>query len=60
MLTYIALRGMGTLLGEGNCQNGVYLPSEKEYTLNGKNLPPLGANSFLLEYSPFLKGFDVQ
>ena len=31
------------------------IPSEKEMTLNGKNLLPLGANSFLLESTHFHK-----
>ena len=34
----------------------VYLPSENGSTLKGKNLLPRGANSFLLEYTLFLKG----
>ena len=37
-----------------------YLPSEKVSTLKGKNLLPLGANSFLLEKTPFHKGLGVQ
>ena len=32
-------------------------PSEKVSTLKGKNLLPKGANSFLLEYPPFQKGY---
>ena len=31
-------------------------PSEKGSTLKGKNLFPRGANSFLLEQTPFQKG----
>ena len=31
-------------------------PSEKGSILKGKNLHPLGANSFLLEWTPFQKG----
>ena len=37
-----------------------YFPSEKGYTLKGKNLLPRGANSFLLEYIPFQKVTGVQ
>ena len=36
------------------------LPFEKVSTLKGKNLLPTGANSFLLELTPFQKGFAVQ
>ena len=36
------------------------LPSEKRYTLKGKNLLPLGANSFLSEQTPFQKVTDMQ
>ena len=36
--------------------NLFYFPSEKGSSLKGKNLLPLGANSFLLEQIPFEKG----
>ena len=35
------------------------LPSEKDCALKGKNLLPVGANSFLLEQTPFQKETDV-
>ena len=35
-------------------------PSEKGSTLRGKNLLPEGANSFVLEQIPFQKGIGVQ
>ena len=35
-------------------------PSEKESTLKGKNLLPLGANSFLLELTHFQKELGIQ
>ena len=38
----------------------VCLPSEKGSILKGKNLLPQGANSFLLELTPFQKGLGVQ
>ena len=34
----------------------IQTPSEKGSTLNGKNFLPKGANSFLLELTPFQKG----
>ena len=34
--------------------------SEKGSTLKGKNLLPMGVNYFLLEWTPFQKGFVVQ
>ena len=40
-------RGPNTLLTLSNCF--VCLPSENGSTLKGKNLLPMGANSFLLE-----------
>ena len=44
--------------GEGRGDNStrlLCLHSGKEYTLEGKNLLPLGANSFLSEFNPFQK-----
>ena len=43
------LRGIDTLSGEVTVSIYFCHPSEKGSTLNGKNLLPLGANSFLLE-----------
>ena len=37
--------------------NWLYLPSEMGSTLKGKNLLPMGANSFLLEKTSFQKGY---
>ena len=34
----------------------IFLPSEKGSTQKGKNLLPNGANSFLLEQTPFREG----
>ena len=45
---------------EVSLSNLFCLPSEKEPTLNGKNLLPMGASSFFLELVPFQKGVDVQ
>ena len=36
------------------------LPTDKRSTLKGKNLLPLGANSFLLEWTLFQKGLGEQ
>ena len=36
------------------------LTSEKQSTLEGKNLLPVGADYFLKEYTLFRKGVDVQ
>ena len=58
--SYISLRGMDTLSGVATLSKLFCLPSEKGSTLKGKNLLPLGANSFLLEYTPFQKGLSVQ
>ena len=33
--------------------------SEKGFSLKGKNLLPMGANSFLLEYTPLQKSLAV-
>ena len=43
------LREMDSLSEELSHQNCFYLPSEKRYTLKGKNLLPRGAKSFVLE-----------
>ena len=43
------IMGNGYTLKGGNCQNWFYLSCEKGFSLKGKNLLPLGANSFLLE-----------
>ena len=52
-------RGMDTLSGEVTLSKVFCLPSEKGSTLKGKNLLPVGANSFLLELIPFQKGFNL-
>ena len=44
----------------GNSVKTFCLPSEKGSTQKGKNLLPLGANSFLLELTPIRNGVDVQ
>ena len=47
--------------GKGYCFKGsnsfkiVFLPSGKGSSIKGKNLLPVGANSFLLEKTPFQK-----
>ena len=51
---------MDTLSREKTLSKQFYLPSEKGSTLKGKNLLPLGANSFLLEQTPFQKGYGKQ
>ena len=43
------LRGTATHSGEVTPSKLFYLPSEKESTVKGKNLIPVGANSFLLQ-----------
>ena len=45
----IHLRETDALSGKATLSKIVFLPSEKGSTLKGKNLLPLGANSFLLE-----------
>ena len=40
--------------------NTFLLTSEKRSTLKGKNLLPVGANSFRLEQTPFQKGIGIQ
>ena len=53
------LRWLITLSGEGNSvKNGSYL--EKGSTLKGKNLLPLGANSFLLKWTVLEKGIGME
>ena len=46
---YTYLRGIDTLSGKTTLSRWFCLPSEKGSTLKGKNLLPMGANSFLLE-----------
>ena len=48
-LSIACLRGMDTLSWESILFELCCLPFEKGFTLKGKNLLPLGANSFLLE-----------
>ena len=50
------LSGMDTLSGEATLSKLFCLPSGKGSSLKGKNLLPGGANSFLLEYTPFRRG----
>ena len=40
-----------TIKVDNSCEI-IFLPPENEFTLKGKNLLPLGANSFLLEVTP--------
>ena len=56
----VFLRGVNTLSGEATQSNCFCLPSEKGSALNGKNLLPMGANSFPLEQIPFQKGPSIQ
>ena len=42
------------------CFHMLQVPSEKESTLKGKNLLPLGANSFLLEYHQGVRIFPFE
>ena len=51
---FLYLMGINTLLRE--VKICFCLPSEKESSLKGKNLLPLGANSFLLQLTTFQKG----
>ena len=44
----------------GNSGKIVLSSTKKGSTLKGKNLLPMGANSFLLEWTPFQKGLSVQ
>ena len=50
---------IGNSFKGGNSSDIILPPSEKECTIKGKNLLLLGANSFLLEYTSFQKGFGV-
>ena len=58
----IILRGVicNTLSRAATLSKWFRFPSEKGSILNGKNLLPLGANSFLFELAPFQKGSGVQ
>ena len=51
-------RGMDTFSGETTLSTFFCLLFKKGFTLKGKNLLPLGANSLLLEWNPFQKGFS--
>ena len=55
-----SVKGMDTLSGKATQLDLSAIPSEKVSTLKGKNLLPLGANSSLLENTPFQKEFEVQ
>ena len=50
------LRGIETLSGDATLSSLFLSPSEKWSTLRGKNLLPLGANSFLYRIDPFSEG----
>ena len=54
------LNSIDTLIREATLSNCFCLPSEMGSTLKGKNLLPLGPDSFLLEQTPFWKGLRVQ
>ena len=54
----VHLRGIDILSGELILSKR-FVRSEKGATLKEKNLLPLGANSFLLEQTPFQKELDV-
>ena len=54
------IRRIDTLSREITLSKLFWLLSEKGFTLKGKNLLPLGANSFLLKYTPFQKGLGAQ
>ena len=47
-----------TLSWETTLTKYIFLPFEKGSSLKEKNLLPLGANSFLLEKTPFQKGLS--
>ena len=50
------LRGTDTLSGKSTLSKLFYLPSEKGFTLKGKNLFPAAANSFLFRVILFQTG----
>ena len=50
---------MDTLSREETLSALFCLPPEKGSSLKGKNLLPMGANSFLLKLTPFQKGCNV-
>ena len=54
------LKGMNILSREASLPALFCLLSEKESALKGKNLFPLGANSFFLNYISFKKEFDLK
>ena len=49
ILGFLCLRGMETISRVGNSFKIILAPFEKGSALKGKNLLPMGANSFLLE-----------
>ena len=52
---YLGLRFCSFKHNYSNSVRIVFVPSANGSTLKGKNLLPLGANSFLLERTPFQK-----
>ena len=50
------IKGDAYIVRVGNSVKLILLPSEKESSLKGKNLLPVGANSFLLEKTPLAEG----
>ena len=59
LIDFLAVPPRGTIFATSVCFTACQLPSEKGSTLKGKNLLPLGTNSFLLEESPFRRSnFD--
>ena len=47
------LKGNGYSFRDGNSEHSFAPPSEKGCTVKGKNLLPMGANTFLLQYTLF-------
>ena len=56
---WAVLRGMNTLLGKVTLSK-LFVPFCWGFYSKGKNWLPLGANSFLLEQTPFQMEFDMQ
>ena len=57
---YLTLKGNGYTFRDGNSVKILSPVSEKGSALKGKNLLPLGANSFLLDETLFQKGLGMQ
>ena len=56
----LSLKGNDTCSRETTLLKLFWFLSGKVSALKGKNLLPLGANSFLVEQTPFQKGLDVK